>query len=92
MQSWIVLITVSSVIGILTQIYIRNRFACFLAAFIPWVLFLAFILYEVYFIPYQGGGASMWPIAIIFGGTAAAIIGFIAFKLTKYIRAYMQTK
>ena len=91
MSTWIILITVSSLIGILIAIYIKNRFAHLLAAFIPWLIFLGVILYEVYFIPYKGGGTSMWPIAIIFGGTAAAFIGFIAFMLTKYFREYLQT-
>jgi len=44
-----------------------------------YVLFAAFVL------PYQGGGASMWPIAMFFGGLyglAAGGVGtFIAAKL-----------
>ena len=41
----------------------------------PWFGFLAILLVDVYVLPYRGGGASMWPIAQLFGGTAAALFG-----------------
>lgn len=31
-----------------------------------------FILLEEFVLPYQGGGASMWPIAVVFGGAYGA--------------------
>lgn len=85
MFAWIVLITISSVIGVLTERYIKTKLAFIFAAIIPFALFSAAVLYEVYFIPYQGGGASMWPVAIVFGGAAAAVTGLVAFTLTKVI-------
>jgi hypothetical protein len=35
----------------------------------------AFILFAEFVLPYQGGGASMWPIAMIFGGIYGAMAG-----------------
>ncbi len=35
----------------------------------------AFILFAEFVLPYEGGGASMWPIAMFFGGIYGAIAG-----------------
>jgi hypothetical protein len=47
----------------------------------------AFVLFAEFVLPYSGGGASMWPIALAFGticGAAAAGVGtLIARKLVK---------
>jgi hypothetical protein len=40
----------------------------------PVVGFTLFILFDAYVLPYRGGGASMWPIAILFG-TPVALLG-----------------
>lgn len=37
----------------------------------------AFVLIAEFVLPYQGGGASMWPIALIFGGLYGAIAGAV---------------
>jgi uncharacterized membrane protein len=34
-----------------------------------------FVLVGEFLIPYQGGGASFWPIALIFGGFYGAVAG-----------------
>ncbi|KPJ92614.1 MAG: hypothetical protein AMJ53_09010 [Gammaproteobacteria bacterium SG8_11] len=33
----------------------------------------AFVLFVEFVLPYQGGGASMWPIALVFGGAYGAV-------------------
>lgn len=35
---------------------------------IPPGIICLYILFAEFVLPYQGGGASMWPLAIIFGG------------------------
>ena len=35
----------------------------------------AFVLFAEFVLPYQGGGASMWPIAMFFGGIYGAMAG-----------------
>ena len=45
----------------------------------PLVCFLAFVLFAEFVLPSRGGGASMWPIAIIFGVPvvlAGTLLGF----------------
>jgi hypothetical protein len=48
-----------------------------LAGAIPWSGLLACLLFSEYCLPYRGGGASMWPIAQLFGGTIAAGTGVV---------------
>ncbi|EDY86337.1 hypothetical protein GP5015_1811 [gamma proteobacterium HTCC5015] len=50
----------------------------------PWLALLAAILYAEYVLPYEGGGASMWPIAQLVGGTAAAFSGYQSYRF--YLR------
>jgi hypothetical protein len=45
---------------------------------IPWFGLLVWLLYNEYFVPYQGGGASMWPIAQLFAGSVMAVVGVVA--------------
>lgn len=42
------------------------------SAVIPFILFASAVIYTEYSSPYTGGGASMWPIAVIVGGGMAA--------------------
>ena len=46
-----------------------------------------FVLFAEFVLPYQGGGASMWPIAMFFGGIYGALAGafgvLVAWQLTK---------
>lgn len=75
MNAWLALLLPSALIGLVCSYFIKTKFSVFLAGAIPWFGFLAVLLYQEYFVPYQGGGASMWPIALLFGGTAAAVTG-----------------
>ena len=81
-QAWTILIILSISTGGLFAYYIKGRFGAILSGLIPWLGLLASLLYQEYFVPYQGGGASMWPIAQLFGGTLAAALGAAAYFLT----------
>jgi NADH:ubiquinone oxidoreductase subunit 6 (subunit J) len=83
MYIWLVLICTSALIGFLAARYLKINSAIYFAGAIPWFALLAAIVYTEYFMPYGGGGASMWPIAQLFGGTVAAVIGVYTFKLTR---------
>jgi len=52
-----------------------------LSGAIPWLLLLACLLVNEYLLPYAGGGASMWPIAQLLGGTIAAATGFATYRI-----------
>lgn len=83
MLIWILLLGLSSLAGLLTAIFLKKKWAVYVAGAVPWFGLLAAILYTEYFMPYQGGGASMWPIAQLFGGTIAAATGIIVFNISK---------
>ena len=56
-----------------------------LAWLIGCVVVPCFILIAEFALPYQGGGASMWPIAIIFGGAYGAIASAVGVFIGKLI-------
>jgi hypothetical protein len=77
----IIVLIPSAIIGIIISYFIRNRLGIILAGAIPWFGILGILLYEEYFTPYKGGGASMWPVAQLFGGTGAAVSGIFAYVI-----------
>ncbi len=66
---------------------VNGRKAILLGAALPWLGVLAWLLYNEYFVPYQGGGASMWPIALIFAGSIAAAVGASAAGVTRMVQS-----
>lgn len=86
MNPWILIILGSAVIGTVCGLAVRSRWAVFLGAAIPWFGLLAVLLYHEYFVPYSGGGASMWPLAQLFGGTVAAVIGTLSTVIVRLIK------
>jgi len=45
---------------------------------LPTVIFVALILLDEFVLPYHGGGASMWPLALLFGiptALAGSVLG-----------------
>ena len=86
MQVWLMLLIPSAIVGFLCAQFINKNWAIYIAGAIPWFGLLIALLYTEYYMPYQGGGASMWPIAQLFGGTIAAITGIVFYKLTKVVK------
>ena len=76
MTQWATIIVLSAATGAACAWLAGGKVARVLAAGIPWCGMLAWLLYHEYFVPYSGGGASMWPVALLFAGTVAAAIGF----------------
>ena len=75
---WLTLIFLSAFAGSICGWVFRGYRSVILGGAIPWFGLLAWLLYNEYFVPYQGGGASMWPIAQLFGGSVAAVVGMLA--------------
>ncbi len=75
MNPWIPLVLLSVVAGAGAGAAFKGRKAVFMGGAVPWCAFLGWLLYNEYVLPYQGGGASMWPVAQLFGGSAAALVG-----------------
>jgi hypothetical protein len=52
-----------------------------------------FVLLSEFVLPYQGGGASMWPIALVFGGiygAASSLVGVLLGSLIARLLAAQQ--
>ena len=75
MIAWLVIILLSSIAGGISGYLIRSRLSILVGGAVPWFGLLAVLLYYEYFVPYSGGGASMWPVAQLFAGTMAAVSG-----------------
>jgi hypothetical protein len=86
MNPWIPIVLLSALVGAAFGFLVHGRKAIWLGAGVPWSGVLAWILYEEYFVPYQGGGASMWPVAVGFAGSAAACVGGTAAVVVRALR------
>lgn len=80
---WSCIVIPSAIIGILSGLFIQGKSGVIFAGAIPWLGLLGVLLYHEYCVPYQGGGASMWPIAQLFAGTIMAVVGIGAWSLTR---------
>jgi hypothetical protein len=83
---WLYITILSAFTGLICSVFLKGRIGVICSGVIPWLGLLAWLLYQEYFVPYKGGGASMWPVAQLFAGTIAAAIGIIAYKLTVHIK------
>lgn len=61
-----------------------------LVACAPVSAVLSSLLYNEYFVPYKGGGASMWPIALIFSATPAVICGCLSCALAQLLVKWVE--
>jgi len=71
----LVVFIIAAVIGGSLQVFAKNTFVAVAA---PVFLFVNTVMIDEYVLPYRGGGASMWPIALIVGSPialAGAIFG-----------------
>jgi hypothetical protein len=75
MSPWVPLLGLSALAGMLAGAVLKGSRAVLVGAAIPWLGVLGWLLYNEYFVPYQGGGASMWPVAQFFAGSIAALVG-----------------
>ena len=84
MLLWIAIIGGAAVVGLLTaRLMGDSRAAVWVAGVIAWLGMLAYLLINEYVLPYRGGGASMWPIAQLFGGTVAAFVAVVTCTLAR---------
>ena len=81
--AWFILVSLSAITGIACARVLRGWIGVVCSFAVPWLGVLAWILYSEYFVPYRGGGASMWPIAQFFAGSGAAISGIIGYAIAQ---------
>jgi hypothetical protein len=70
-MGFLVVLVLSFAVAFGLQLAFRRRS---LSVAIPVVLFVGFILLDAYVLPYRGGGASMWPVAVMLG-TPVVLVG-----------------
>ncbi|HEY9861128.1 MAG TPA: hypothetical protein V6D16_16620, partial [Candidatus Obscuribacterales bacterium] len=75
---WLMLISLAALTGGICGWVFQGCKSVIWGGAIPWFGLLAWLLYNEYFVPYQGGGASMWPIAQLFAGSIVAVVGVVA--------------
>ena len=85
MAIWLILIGGSALIGFFVALIVKTWWAVYLAAAIPWCGLLGALLFTVYFLAADDPDASMWLIAQLTGGTVAALVGVLSFKLSDYL-------
>ena len=81
MTAWITIIGSSAVVGFLLSYIFKKRkvVGVLTAPIIPLLGLLVFLLHQEYCEPYTGGGASLWPVAWIFGGTVGGATSILVF-------------
>ena len=72
---WSAILIPSAIVGLLCGYFTGGKKGLIISAAIPWFGLLVVLLYNEYFVPYRGGGASMWLIAQLFAGSIAAFTG-----------------
>jgi hypothetical protein len=78
MAAWLTIIVLSALAGGVCAWRLNGRWGLFCSGAVPWCGVLAWLLYLEQQ-PYRGGGASIWPIAQLFAGTVAAVVGIAAY-------------
>lgn len=72
----------------LLPLFVRLFFRC--KAWHAWLIGCmvvpAFVLFAEFVLPYQGGGASMWPIALVVGGVCGAVVSAVGVLLGGWIK------
>lgn len=43
-----------------------------------------FVLFDAFVLPYRGGGASMWPIALVIGSFVGSLVGGLGVVIASY--------
>ena len=84
---WLTIIVLSAIAGMVCGWFLPGRRAVTWGGAVPWLGLLAWLLYNEYVVPYRGGGASMWPIAQLVGGSVAAIVGILTATAARMLRA-----
>lgn len=86
MATWTTLVAISAACGAAFALLVRGWLGVVCAAVVPWLGVVVESLYNHYFVPYRGGGASMWQIALFFAGWGAALSGLAGYGLAYWLR------
>lgn len=87
---WLLLLGGALAFGIVSALLMRGNRALVIAGIGPPFVLLVALLYTEYFVPYQGGGASMWPIALVVAGVPAGTAALLAAVMVQAVRGRRQ--
>lgn len=79
-MAFLIIFVLAFVLGLVLQ---RKGKRLWVSITAPVACFVAFVLFDAYVLPYRGGGASMWPIAILFGAPVVAAGGLLGFLVAR---------
>ena len=82
----LIVIAMTILVGVATQLAIRRAFGFVVAFFAGVVVFGAGLFYAKNFIPYQGGGPSIWTMTLSFWGPIFGCIAAVAALLIALVR------
>lgn len=83
---WLTIILLSALVGAASGWLLAGPRAIVVGAGVPWLALLGWLLYHEYVVPYEGGGASMWPVALLVAGTVAALVGALTAAAVRAIK------
>jgi hypothetical protein len=77
---------------VLPFVLIRNRVRPLFSWFVSCLVVPAFVLVVEFVLPYTGGGASMWPIALVFGALYSAVASGVGTLIAAKVVKPMQSR
>ena len=78
----IVVLIIAAIIAFSLRHHGRNEYISLL---VPSLIIPVFILIDMYVLPYHGGGASFWPLEIIFGSFYGFMASGVGVALASFI-------
>jgi len=87
LNPWIPMMILPILVGAVSAYALRDRTAIIVASAVPWLGLLAVLLWFEFVQPPTRGGASMWPIAQLIGGTIVALVGGLSAWVVSEIRS-----
>ena len=78
-MDWIIIAIVSIILGLICQRNIKSRFGILIALFLPILFVGGYVTLNAYNTDYSGGGASLWPLTIIFQGVFGGLCSIISY-------------
>ena len=84
-MEWMIIAVSSILLGFFSQRNIPNRFGILLPFAFVILLVSLHIAYKLYFYEYSGGGASLWPIILIFQSGFGGVISIFSYFLSQSI-------
>jgi hypothetical protein len=84
-------VLVAAGVGAIAQLVVRGKLGLLVAFILGVAAFAVPFVYRAYFGPYVGGGASMWPLAVLFSGPIFGCVAAVAALIVAIFRGDLRT-